>query len=175
MSNIRDSLEMAVQMEKSGYEIYMKAAKKTQNKLGKTTLEAIAAKELDHIKAIVKFSEKVGEKVSSIDMAISLINVKNKKDYILPIFEKLKSELDAEVSPDADLEKAYQVALQLERDSYDLYKKLAGESKDPQAKKFFEFLMGEENTHYELLQETLQYLNSPGDWFAEQEKWIVEG
>jgi rubrerythrin len=48
-------------------------------------------------------------------------------------------------------------------------------SADPSSKKFFEFLMGEENNHYELLSETLEYLNSPKDWYREKEKWIVEG
>lgn len=175
MTNISDALKMAVDMEKNGYDIYMKAAKKTSNELGKATLQAIAAKELDHIKAIGEFSKKIGAKDPVLDIAISLINVKNKKDYILPIFERLRNELDAKVNPDSDLGKAYEVAMQLEKESYDLYKKLAGEAVDPQVKKFFEFLMGEENTHYELLEETLQYLNHPGDWFAEQERWIVEG
>ncbi len=175
MSDILDALKMAVEMEKKGFDIYMKAASKTNNDLGRSTLEAIAAKELDHIKAIEEFSEKIGAKAMSLDKAISLINVKNKKDYILPIMEKLRSALDAKIKADSDLEKAYEVAMKLEKDSYNLYKKLAGESGEPQAKKFFEFLMGEEKTHYELLEETLQYLNNPGDWFAEQERWIVEG
>jgi len=175
MTNISDALKMAIDMEKNGYDIYMKAAEKTPNKLGKSTLHAIAKKEIDHIKAIEEFSEKIGTNASNLDKAITLINIKDKKEYIMPIFEGLRNELDAKVESDSDLEKAYEVAMELERKSFGLYKKLAGEAKDSQVKKFFEFLMGEENTHYELLQETLQYLNNPGDWFAEQEKWIVEG
>lgn len=169
MDNLTRALETALSMEKTGYDLYMKAAGKTQNKLGKSTLEAIAAKELDHIKAIEAFAEK------HIDNAIESINPKSKEEYIRPIMEKLGKELEAKAKPDSDLEKAYQVALGLEKDSYNLYKKLSKGTRDPQTKNFFEFLMGEENIHYELLSETLEYLNKPGNWFREQEKWIVEG
>ena len=175
MGDILDALKMAVDMEKKGFDVYVKAASKTDNKLGKSTLEAIAAKELDHIKAIEEFSGRIRTNIADLNEAISLINLKEKKDYIIPIMEKLKNELDAKVSSDSDLAKAYEAGMEFEKESYNLYKKLAGESDDEQVKKFFEFLMGEENTHYELLQETLQYLNNPGDWFAEQEKWMVEG
>lgn len=169
MENMQEALNTALDMEKTGYDIYMKAAQKTTNKLGKTTLEAIAAKELDHIKAIEEFAEK------NIGRAIESINPKSKSDYIRPIMDKLAKSLDENVTKDSDLEKAYKVALELEKRSYDFYKKLNKESKDPQTKKFFEFLMGEENTHYELLTETLEYLNSPKDWYRVSERWIVEG
>jgi rubrerythrin len=169
MENLQEALNTALDMEKTGYDIYMKAAQKTSNKLGKNTLEAIAAKELDHIKAIEEFAEK------NTGRAIEAINPKSKSDYIRPIMDKLAKSLDENVTKDSDLEKAYKVALELEKRSYDFYKKLNEESKDPQAKKFFEFLMGEENTHYELLSETLEYLNNPKDWYRVSERWIVEG
>ncbi len=175
MENLTEALKRAIDMEKKGYDIYIEAAKKTSNKLGKVTLEAIAAKELDHIKAIEEFDKKISGEISDLSKAIESINSKSKKDYIGSIMDKLKAELQAKVKADTDLEKAYEVAMGLERQSYDLYKKLAGEASDPQAKKFFEFLMGEENTHYELLQETLQYLNNPSEWFKQKERWIVEG
>jgi len=174
MVNLSTALKTAIEMEKKAHDLYIGASKKTMNKLGKETLEAIAAKELDHIAAINKFSEKMsGDK--NYEEAVLEIKPKSKEDYILPIVEKLTKELDAKIKPDSDLEKAYAVAIGMEKESYDLYKRLAGESKDPDVKKFFEFLMGEENTHYELFRETLEYLNRPWDWFKEQERWIVEG
>ena len=168
MENLSEALKIAIDMEKRGYDLYMSAAKKTSNKLGKETLDAIAVKELDHIAAIQKFS-------SDIDAAIGAVNPAPKENYIKPIMEKLCNELETKIKPDSDLEKAYEVAMDFEKQSYDFYKRLADKAKDPQTKRFFEFLMGEENTHYELLQETLEYLNRPADWFKEQEKWIVEG
>lgn len=175
MENLQNAVNISLAMEKKGYDLYMNVAKKTSNKLGKETLEAIAAKELDHIEAIKEFNKKILGEAPDLGKAIEAIKPKDKKAYILPIMDKLRSELDMKVKVDSDLEKAYEVAMGLERETYDFYKKLASEASDPQTKKFFEFLMGEENTHYELLQDTLEYLNRPGDWFKEKERWIVEG
>jgi rubrerythrin len=169
MDDLQKALNTALIMEKTGYDLYMKAAGRTQNKLGKSTLEAIAAKELDHIKAIEEFAQK------NLNRAIESINPKSKKEYIKPIMDKLANFLDENITKDSDLEKAYKAAMGLEKGAYSFYKDLAGRSKDAQAKQFFEFLMGEENTHYELLNETLEYLNHPANWYREQEKWIVEG
>jgi rubrerythrin len=169
MNNIEEALKTALSMEKTGYDLYMKAAKKTSNKLGRSTLEAIASKELDHINAIEQFASK------ELNKAIESINPMSKKDYVRSIMDKLAKELDENIKPDSDLEKAYKAAMGLEKSSYDLYRDLAEKSTDSQAKKFFEFLMGEENNHYQLLSETLEYLNKPANWFREQEKWVIEG
>ena len=65
--------------------------------------------------------------------------------------------------------------MELERESYIFYKNLSQEAAMPTVKSFFQFMMEQENTHFELFQETLEYLDRPGDWFREQERWIVEG
>lgn len=167
MKNITDALDTAMDMEKEGYDVYISAAKKTTNKFGRATLEAIARKELDHMKAIENYSK-------DIKAAILMIDPQDKEYYIRPIMAAIKDDLNSIPSKDLELQKAYQVAMKLEQKSYDLYKKLASEADDPQMKKFFEFLMGEENIHYELLQETLQYLDKTGDWYREQELWNVD-
>jgi rubrerythrin len=167
--DMNEALVTALSMEKNGYDVYMKAAQKTKNVLGKSTLEAIAKKELDHIKAIEQFTAK------NTDKSIASIDPKEKIDYIKPIVEKVKKALDAKTSKDADLNNAYKVAMGLEKESFNLYKTLKDSSKNPKAVQFFDFLMKEETTHYELLQETLEYLDRPGDWFRENERWVIEG
>jgi len=169
------ALSGAIEMEKNGYDVYMSAAKKTRNKLGRATLEAIAAKELNHIAAIEEYIDKISEGSSDLKKALKEIDPKEKSDYVKPILDKLRGELEEKVKPDSDLEKAYKVAMGLEKASFDLYQKLFKESDNPEAKQFFQFLMNEENTHWELLRETLQYLNRPAQWFEEKERWIVEG
>ena len=169
MDEMSHALQTAVTLEKNGYNLYMLAAKKTKNPLGKSTLEAIAKKELDHIKAIQEFAK------NKTNSAIKMIGPKSKKDLIKPIMAKLKKELDKKITKESDLENAYKIAIGLEKSTYAFYMELMALSKEPKAKDFFGFLMNEEKTHYELLSETLQYLNKPGDWYREQEKWIEEG
>lgn len=168
MKDMTEALNLAIGVENEGYKVYTEAANKTSNKLGKATLLAIAAKEQDHIKAIQKFAK-------DINQAITLINPRNKKEYIRPIMAEIKGELGVAPQPDKELEKAYRVAMGLEKKSFELYKKLAGQADEPKVKVFFDFLMAEENMHYELLSETLMYLTRTGDWYREQERWLVEG
>lgn len=175
MEELVKALKVAVDMEKSGHDVYVKAARNTTNKLGKATLEAIAVKELDHIKAIKEFIDNLSGGKIGLSQAIKDIEPKGEKDYVKSIIAHVGNKLEGSVKPDSDLEKAYEVAMELEKRSFDLYKKLSQEAENADAKKFFVFLMGEENTHYELLQETLEYLNKPKDWFEEKERWIMEG
>ncbi len=175
MLDLAKAAKNAIQLEKKGYDIYRNGAAKTSNVLGKYTLEMIAKKELDHIKAIEEFMEGIAGHPAALDKATSDINPKEKIDYVKPIMDKLAGQLKTKVSPDPDLRAVYETALSLETDSFNLYKKLSSDAGEPKVKKFFEFLMGEENLHYELLQDTLKYLDDPAEWFKEQERWIVEG
>jgi rubrerythrin len=168
MTNLNESISIALEMEKEGYDHYINVARHTRNELAKKTLEAIAAKEIDHMKAIEKFA-------TDVQAAIQMIHPQDKKEYLKPIMDQLQGRLQKEVQVDTDLTKAYEVAMTLEQASAALYTKLAAQTNDPQSKQFFEFLTKEENIHFELLQDTLQYLNHPADWFRYEEKWIVEG
>ena len=35
--------------------------------------------------------------------------------------------------------------------------------------------MNMEEKHKEVLDNMMEYLNNPGDWFFEQERWTIEG
>jgi len=176
MEQLTKAVKMALDMENKGYDLYIKAANETKNPLGKNTLEAIAKKEVEHMKAIEEFARSLKGEDPEIEATINRVAPTNRKKYYnIPIMKNLEKALGEEIKKDNDLEKAYNTAMQLERDAYDFYKKISDDTKDPKAKKLFQFLMQEENNHYELLQETLMYLDRPGDWFKEQERWIVEG
>jgi rubrerythrin len=175
MSNTTEALKIALEMERKGHAIYMAAAAQTENKLGRATLAAIAAKELDHIKAIQAFCLLPEEKAGQIGEQIEDIRYRDKKEYILSIMDNIRQKLEERISANHDLVEAYGVAMDLEKQSYDFYEKLFESAVNPSVKDFFKFLMGEENNHYVILQETLEYLDHPGDWFREQERWLVEG
>ena len=63
----------------------------------------------------------------------------------------------------------------LEQDTYELYERIAQEETDNTTKIFYASLAREEQTHYEILAETLQYLDNPGEWYRKTERWILEG
>jgi len=177
MANVIEAMKIALEMERKGYQLYTEAAAKTNNKLGKATLEAIAAKEIDHIKNIEAYCQKPAEGVLTIRTNLREISHREKIDYIRDIIDKTGAQLEELIKADSNLLEIYKLAMDLERESYDFYQKLKEETdeKATDLKDFLGFLMKEENNHYEILQETLQYLDHPGDWFREQERWIVEG
>lgn len=175
MRSVLEAMKIALEMEKKGYRLYTEAAAKTNNRLGKATLEAIAAKEVDHIKTIENYCQQSAETLGEFKKNVREIKLRDKIDYIRSILEKIGAQLEEKIRADADLVETYKVALELERESYNFYQSLREETDDSEVKEFLGFLMKEENNHYELLQETLQYLDHPGDWFREQERWIVEG
>ena len=98
-----------------------------------------------------------------------------KEELLQPILQKLKNSLSQEFKTQQDINEAYKIAEGLERDSYTLYDKISKENEDETTKKFYAALAQEEREHYDILEETLQYLNHPGDWFKKEERWIVEG
>ena len=71
--------------------------------------------------------------------------------------------------------KVYELALEVEQKGHDFYKQAAEKAQHPNIKKLFEFLMKEENAHYALVSNALNYLKAPDDFFQEQESWFFEG
>jgi rubrerythrin len=98
-----------------------------------------------------------------------------KEELLRPILLKLKESLDKKFQTEKDVNEAYKIAEGLERDSFNLYERISKESTDETAKKLYSALALEEREHYAILEETLNYLNNPGDWFKKEERWIVEG
>ena len=59
--------------------------------------------------------------------------------------------------------------METEKLSYDLYCKSADEATDPAAKQAYEFLSREENRHYEILQNSRNYLVDNQTWWDDEQ------
>ncbi len=171
--DLAKAAKTAIGMEEEGYSIYMKAAAKSTNPLGSATLKAIAEKELLHKKAIEDFySGLTGTSVEKISFADAQLWSSKLRSEIL---KSIKDSLDKLSGSDEDLLKAYEISMVMEKKGYDFYDKIAKTTDNENAKQLFSFLAKEENSHYELLQETHLYLSDPSEWFHKEERWLVEG
>jgi rubrerythrin len=176
MKDLIADTKLAIELEKKGYDFYTKTAARTGNPLAASTLNGLAERELVHIDKIVEFHKNLtGEQKLPGDWLKGVEVPPSKQELLSSILKKLKVDLDKKFETEKDINDAYRIAEGLERDSYTLYEKVSQESTDPTAKKFFASLAQEEKEHYAILEETLQYLNNPGDWFKKEERWIVEG
>ena len=173
MENLTSAVKLAIELEKKGYDLYTKTARESDHPVISSTFLGLAQRELEHIKRIeVLYAEISKETINY--QKIQEISVPVDKQTILNlIMDNLKGRLS--VKPKTAVSPVYEIALQLEKDSYNYYKKLSGELKDPPLAQFFEILAAEENEHYSIIQESKLYLEHPGDWFNAHERWIVEG
>jgi len=176
MANLLEDTKLAIELEQKGYNFYIQTAAKTKNPLAASTLSSLAEREMDHIAKITEFFQSLtGKNPLPTSWLLGVEVPPSKADLLKPILLKLKTSLDKEFKTQEDINEAYKAAEGLERDSYNLYEKISRESQDETAKKFYAALAKEEREHYAILDETLQYLNHPADWFRLQERWIVEG
>lgn len=176
MENILSDAKLAIELEKKGYEFYTQTAAKTTNPLAASTLAGLAERELVHLERVKMYYEHLAGNKTVPEAWLKQAEIPPSKAQLLrPILEKLKTSLDRKFSVKEDIDAAYKIAEGLEVDSYHLYDKIAKESADPTVKRFYSALSQEEREHYAILDETLQYLNNPGEWFRLKEKWIVEG
>jgi rubrerythrin len=176
MNDLIADTKLAIELEKKGYDFYTQTAKKTSNPLAASTLKSLAVREMEHLSRIKEFYQDIaGEKKLKSDWLKGVEVPPRKEELLKPILIKLKAALDKKFETDKEINDAYMIAEGLERDSYNLYDKISKGSDDQTAKKFYAALAQEEREHFDILEETLQYLNNPGDWFKKEERWIVEG
>ena len=70
---------------------------------------------------------------------------------------------------------ALKIAMQMEKDSIEFYKKAVNEVQTPKEKALFEKLIKEEQQHYDIFANTYFFLSDSGSWFMWEEHSIVDG
>ena len=168
------ALKLAIKTEQDGREMYLKAASKISNPLAKSTMNTLAQEELVHIQVIEDFYNQLkaggqGKLSSQLEKAMSYDLRKQ------TIFEAAKGRMEKTVESDPDVFEAYRAAMKFEEDGANMYEELAKKTTHSVAQKMYAFLNVQENEHFRILAETLNYLENPDQWFIEQEKPHFEG
>ncbi len=172
-SELTRMLTNALDMEKSGYEFYMKAARRSGSEFGKKAFEALAEDESRHIEAIRGYCVEITRKDKTPELYVVVPSHKKINERI--IFGKSRAELLKEATADADELKAYEIAMKMENDGHDFYKNALKSTQDENTKDLYNFLISEEKAHFELISDTYEYLKDPEARFAREEKPFVEG
>ncbi|MBW2984025.1 ferritin family protein [Candidatus Woesearchaeota archaeon] len=162
--DLKEAFQTALDFEEKGHKIYEETSKKTENPIVARTFRYLAEQELNHIEEIKGYTEK--EKIE-----LKGDKLEDTKKFFSTTTEEFK--VKTELSDD-DIE-AHKTALELEKKSYEFYEKQFHQTDDEELKKFFKWLMEQENAHYHLIQNAYEYIQNPEHFFAEEEKWVVEG
>ncbi len=164
------ALKDAVRMELEGRQFYLEAAKKVQNSGVRQILEYLAESEKYHID---KFNEiyRDLEKDPAWTESMAAFNPPRHEPYICVW---AMAQADQETGGQDDLQ-ALRTGIQMEDCSIDYYTKLARESRNPLARRFFMSVAHEERGHYLTLMDMHNYLTLPEDWFYVKQMSNVDG
>ncbi|OGL46423.1 MAG: hypothetical protein A2W05_04535 [Candidatus Schekmanbacteria bacterium RBG_16_38_10] len=169
-----EALKFAIKFEKDGYCFYIKASKKTKNLVGREMFKYIAEEEKRHVEKVKSIYEKL--KKSDEWPKTSKMNSGKKKTISFEnIFTKVKGEIIKILMVDSGDVEALKIAKEMEVEGYKFYRKRAEQTDNPLEKAFYEELVKEESNHYEILENTYEYLSNPADWFSNKERPIYEG
>ena len=86
-----------------------------------------------------------------------------------------KNEMMKKVEASADELEAFKIAMKMEQEGMEFYKKTLAGAKKEKEKALLEMLIQEEQQHYAIFANTYQFLADTGNWFLWEERGIVEG
>ena len=160
-----DALEMAMKMEKDAIMFYTEAEGKTKYPAGKKMFHSVAEDEKRHLEMISQIIK--GLQITHKDVS-PLKTVKS-------VFESMKDEMMKKIEVTEDELEAFKIAMQMEKEGMEFYKKTLSASKKEKERALLERLIHEEQQHYDLFANTYEFLSDTGNWFMWDERGIVEG
>jgi rubrerythrin len=159
---VLEVLIRAMITEQDGYDFYMAATDRVADEKGKTMLKGLANDEIEHLHILQSEYNKVKGGESFVDLESARANLPPEPG--MRLFPE-KSNLGAMLEAVTNDEQALRVALEFELKGYEMYNKAAQDADDENAREVFAYLAKQEDGHYELIQQTLNYLVDDGLWF----------
>jgi len=159
------AIEIARNMELDAIAFYAEAAKKTNHPVGKKMFLSIMEDEKRHYEMLDSIFRGVD---------ISIENVSPMKK-VKSIFEEHRADLTERVGATTDEMEALKVAMRMEKESIEFYKKAASDAPTEKERKLFERLIKEEEQHYAVFANTYFFMSDTGSWFMWEEHSIVDG
>ncbi len=159
------SIEIARKMETDAIDFYTEAARKTGYPAGKKMFEVIIVDEKRHLEIIEKI---IAESDVHMEDVHPLNNIKT-------VFEEMKDQMMERVKATDDELEAFKIAMRMEKEGIEFYRKLLSGTENEKEKALFEKLIKEEGEHYEIFANTYSFIQDTGNWFMWEEHSIVEG
>jgi Fur family transcriptional regulator, ferric uptake regulator len=145
----RDALQIALETERSGVNFYLSAAEAATHPSGKSTFFKLAEEEKRHLHELEEEWKQLIRKDKNILKAPVFLHF----DYdalkkIFPAREELKKRL----SENLDEKSALTLAMEMEKESYNFFKKYAQKFNDTKGKEIFLKFAAEEQDHYSTIE-----------------------
>ncbi|MBN1290226.1 MAG: ferritin family protein [Candidatus Latescibacteria bacterium] len=163
-------LELALKRENETGSFYSDCIRKSKSPATANILKGLVADEQFHADILTKL---IAEAKS--DGSIESIGTKATAD--------VKTRLDNAHINSSMTDKAFSVenatamdmlkkALNIEKESFDLYSKASKDSEESELKAIYSYLAAEENKHYVTIKNVISYFEHPDEWLYEEENLI---
>ncbi len=160
-----NAIEIARKMETDAIKFYTEAAQKTSYPAGKKMFKTIIVDEKRHLEIVTRLLKGLDVHVEDVH---PMHNIKT-------VFEQMKDEMMKKVEATSDELEAFKIAMQMEKEGIEFYKKLISEAATDKERTLFEKLIKEEQQHYDIFANTYNFLQDTGNWFMWEEHSIVDG
>ena len=160
-----NAIEIAIKMEKDAIKFYNDASEKSSHLVGKKMFLSIAEDEKRHLEMLSQIFK---------EMNVTIKDV-NPMNNIKTVFETMKDKMQEKIEATNDELDAFKIAMQMEREGIEFYKKVGSEAKSEKERALFQRLVKEEQQHYDIFLNTYSFLTDTGHWFMWEEHTIVEG
>lgn len=174
MANIQEymvkALKDAVQMELEGRQFYLEAAKKVKSAGVRQIMEYLAESEKYHIERFTEIYRSL-QKDPAWTENLAAFNPPHHQPYVCVM---AMAKEDQGTGGDDDLQ-ALKTGIKMEECAIDYYTRLARETNNPLARRFFMSIAHEERGHYLTLMDMHNYLSDPADWFYVTQMGHVDG
>lgn len=166
----RERVDLALKTEKDGNAFYTQATTRADHKLAKAAFDVLAKEEMRHVALIEALSTRLAGKGGPVVVDSPTKGVLAKG--IKTIYESAMEEKDGAGIGSAD---AYRKAIELEKRISALYFEYGRESESDEARRLFNVLYREEQDHLTLLEDMLNYLTKPDQWFIDKDYVLLDG
>jgi rubrerythrin len=160
-----NAIEIAKRMETDAINFYREAAEKTQHPVGKKMFLSVVEDEKRHLEMLLQILK---------GMHIEMKDV-SPMENIKTIFQSMKDTMIKRVEATSDELEAFKIAMQMEKEGIEFYKKAGADAKTEKEKALFERLVKEEQQHYDVFANTYFFMSDTGSWYMWEEHSIVEG
>ena len=158
-----ESYEFAIKMELDGERYYKEQAKKHKDSGLAVVFLTLAGDERKHAQVL---RDRMGDLIPELSDTLSYDEYKN-------VFKEA-SDFHSIIKEDIDQLDVYSLAMDKEKSSIDLYKKMLKEAQTDEDLKMFEFLIKEEETHYRILEEIWTHVSRIQEWVESAEFGLRE-
>lgn len=163
---IEEIMQLARKMEIDGKDLYSKASENATSKKARSFFASLAEDETRHLSIVEKMGKGLG---------VDVDDMPSPAERIQTVFSKISSGDMDELATTSEEQEVIDIALKMEKKSYNLYERAADAADNDQKRKLLERLKQEENQHYEMLQSTAEYLNENHKWFLDEEDGLLTG